>query len=46
MVRDKLAPKPFKIYGCVRWRLAALAAALADLDKDEEAGTPWERQRA
>jgi hypothetical protein len=46
MVRDGLAPKPFRIFGCVRWRLSALAAALADLDKDADAETPWERQRA
>jgi len=46
MVRDGLAPKPFKIYGCVRWRVSALAAALANLDKDDEAETPWGNQRA
>jgi hypothetical protein len=46
MVRDGLAPKPFKIYGCVRWRLAALVAALANLDKDEGASDIQGRMRA
>lgn len=46
MVREGIAPKPIKIFGCVRWRLSALAAALANLDKDDEAESPWGCQRA
>jgi hypothetical protein len=46
MVREGLVSKPIKIFGCVRWRLSALAADLANLDKDDDAETPWERQRA
>jgi predicted DNA-binding transcriptional regulator AlpA len=35
MVKERLAPKPVRIFGLVRWRLSELVAALAELDKDE-----------
>ena len=46
MVREGLVPKPVRIFGLVRWRLSALAAALAELDKDEDASDLQVRMRA
>jgi len=42
-VKDGKLPKPFRLYGCVRWDVRKLDAAISALDTEDLADDPWGR---
>ena len=42
MIRDRLMPKPVRIYGRTVWDIRKLDAAFAALDKDADADDGWD----